>query len=125
MADNFCIRRCILSTFQDSDVLLSILAQNDAKFVYAKTVNARIVGSVKEAKDNYFRILNKWFLMSQSQFLELIMRLIGVIRSFARDDHKRELERFEYRGDLLTMQEDSIVHLFNQEFTELLKTEHF
>jgi len=123
-SENFCIRSCILSTFQDSDVLLSRLAQNDAKFSYGAQVYTRPSGSVDEAKENYFRILEKWYLLTPSDFLNLLMLLISIVRDFARQDHISQLELFQYRGALL-QKEDPVVHKFNEEFSKLFETDHF
>jgi len=123
-SENFCIRRCIISTFQDSDVLLSRLAQNDAKYTYATQIHPRMIGSVEEAKENYFRIMEKWYMLTESDFLNFIMLLISIVRDFARQDRKRQLALFQYRGDLL-QNEDPVVRKFNEEFSKLFKTEYF
>ena len=114
---NFCLRRALIRTFADSDVLLSKVAQNDAKYIFGVNVTQRRMRMVMDAQETFFRVLKKRYFITEQEFLELLMSLIRQIREFSKDSFKRELLKFDYRGDLLSLDEHKIVVVFIQEFS--------
>ena len=53
---DFSLRTALIRTFQDSDVLLSKVAQNDAKYVYGARVSRDKVRMLMQAQDKFFEL---------------------------------------------------------------------
>ena len=113
---DFSLRTALIRSFQDSDVLLSRVAQNDAKYVYGARVSRDKVRMLMQAQEKFFKVLQKWYFMTEQQFFQLLLTLISRIRKFSTEKYKRELAKFDYRGDLLSQDEHRIVVRFIQEF---------
>ena len=114
--DNFCLRKAIVNTFSDSDVLLSKVAQNDALYNFGGVITRRSLKSLASAQERFFQVLEKWYFITAQGFLQLALTLISLIRSFSQHTYLRQLAKFGYRGDMYDLDEETISSTFKQEF---------